>query len=242
VKAGKIEVASIVARSVSATLRITLATLRDGFRGRNRRVAVDERLRWWSGRLLELVDLRCTVVNPGGVAPVSGQPTIIMSNHGSIYDIPLIFVAMSGSIRMLTKKELFRVPLWGRGMAAAEFIAIDRKNHEQAIAALAEAKTKMASGIVVWVAPEGTRSRDGDLGPFKKGGFVLALQTGATILPVGIRGARDVLPPGTLAVNLGKTSEIHVGAPIDASAYSSEQRDELIATVKAEIRRLAGLA
>jgi 1-acyl-sn-glycerol-3-phosphate acyltransferase len=87
---------------------------------------------WWSQRLLDLVSLRCRVVAPPGFAFDAARPIILMSNHQSLYDIPLIFVALPGSIRMLTKRELFRIPIWGRGMKAAEFISIDRRDRRQA--------------------------------------------------------------------------------------------------------------
>jgi 1-acyl-sn-glycerol-3-phosphate acyltransferase len=165
-----------------------------------------------------------------------------MSNHSSLYDIPLIFVALPGSIRMLTKKELFGVPVWGRGLAAGEFVSIDRHDHAQAVRDLDAAKVKMAGGISLWVAPEGTRSRDGQLGDFKKGGFVLAIQTGALILPIGIRGSRDILPPKTFfRADLGRTAEVHVGEPIDAARFSMERRDALVSEVRDRIRELAGL-
>src|SRR4029079_5554001 len=92
---------------------------------------------------------------------------------------PLIFAALPGSIRMLTKKELFRVPIWGRGLAAGEFVSLDRSQRQQAIRDLGAARDKMADGVILWVAPEGTRSKDGRLGSFKKGGFLLALENGA---------------------------------------------------------------
>jgi 1-acyl-sn-glycerol-3-phosphate acyltransferase len=141
---------------------------------------------------------------------------------------------------MLTKKELFKVPIWGRGMAAGEFISVDRHDHAQAIRDLEAAREKMSSGIYLWVAPEGTRSRDGVVGEFKKGGFVLAIQTGALIVPIGIRGSRTILPPKTFFdVQLDQRAEIHVGAPIDASAYDLEHRDELLTTVRERILELA---
>ena len=94
----------------------------------------------------------------------------------------------------------------------------------------------------MWVAPEGTRSHDGRLGDFKKGGFVLAIQTGALILPIGIRGSRDILPPKTFfRADLGRTAEVHVGAPIDAGRFSMERRDALVAEVRARISELAAV-
>jgi 1-acyl-sn-glycerol-3-phosphate acyltransferase len=232
----------ILLRSVSATLRITITTLADVYRGIYRREVADRRLRWWSSRLLDLVHARCVVVGDPNVALPDGRPLMVMSNHASLYDIPLLFVALPGSMRMLTKKELFRVPIWGRGLAAGEFVSIDRHDHAQALRDLDAAREKMASGISLWVAPEGTRSRDGTLGEFKKGGAMLAIQTGAVIVPVGIRGSREILPPKTFFhVRLGCAPEVHVGEPIDAGAYSLERRDELLAILRERILALAGI-
>ncbi len=241
-RAGRVRTAGILLRSVSATLRISVPTILDVFRGVHRRIDADTRLRWWSKHLLELIDLHYTVVDPQRFAPAQGRPTILMSNHQSLCDIPLVFVTLPGSIRMLTKKELFRVPIWGRALRAAEFVSIDRSDRAQAMRDLAEARRKMEDGIVLWVAPEGTRSRDGQLGPFKKGGFMLALETGATIVPIGIRGARDVLQAGTFrGLQLGCSAEVRVGAPIDAGAYSSTTREQLMADVQQSICELAAI-
>jgi 1-acyl-sn-glycerol-3-phosphate acyltransferase len=187
------------------------------------------------------VNLSYEVFNPNGVRFEPNRRYVIMSNHSSLYDIPLTFMALPGSIRMLTKKELFEVPIWGRGMAAGEFISIDRNNRRQAFRDLQEARKKMESGIILWVAPEGTRSRTGKLGPFKKGGFMLALQTGATIVPVGIRGANEVLPAKTTDLHVGCHAEFHVGRPIDTSRYSKKQINELMEEVENQIRELAAL-
>jgi 1-acyl-sn-glycerol-3-phosphate acyltransferase len=163
-----------------------------------------------------------------------------MVNHRSHYDIPLSFVSLPGSIRMLTKKELFTIPIWGKGMKAAEFISIDRKNLEQALKDLDEARKLMQSGIVLWVAPEGSRSRTGKLGEFKKGGFMLALQTGAIIIPVGINGSETILPPESLDFFLNRKVEITIGEPIDAALYNVEQRDTLMQDVHRSIEGLIG--
>lgn len=240
-QAGLLKTLVIILRSAGVTLAITIPTVVEVYRGTYRRETGDRRLRWWSERLLAYVRLRCRVVNPERVEIPHGRPVILMSNHSSLYDIPLLFQALPGSIRMLTKKELFRVPIWGRGLKAGEFVSIDRSDHAQAMRDLAAAREKMTSGIVLWVAPEGTRSRDGTLGGFKKGGFMLALETGATIIPLGIRGARDVLPAKTSRFVLGRVAEVRIGRPIDASAYTLEQRRGLMAEVERQIRDLANL-
>jgi 1-acyl-sn-glycerol-3-phosphate acyltransferase len=239
-RAGWLRTIAIIVRSIAVTLAITVPTVVEVYRGTYRRDVGDVRLRWWSERLLAFIGLRCRVVNPDGVVIPQDEPVILMSNHSSLYDIPLIFQALPGSIRMLTKKELFRVPVWGRGLEAGEFISIDRTDLNQAIHDLARARDKMASGIVLWVAPEGTRSRDGNLGGFKKGGFMLALETRAKIVPLGIRGARDVLPAKSLRFELGREAEVRVGRPIDASVYVGRRR-ELMAEVERQIRELAAL-
>jgi 1-acyl-sn-glycerol-3-phosphate acyltransferase len=237
-RAGRLATLWIILRSIALTLAITIPTVIEVYRGTYRREVGDRRLRWWSARLLRAIRLRCRVVNPHGVEIPLGRPVILMSNHSSLYDVPLIFHALPGSIRMLTKKELFRVPIWGRGLTAGEFVSIDRTDREQAFRDLAAARAKMESGIVLWVAPEGTRSRDGRLGSFKKGGFVLAIETGATIVPLGIRGARDVLPAKTLRFELGREAEVRIGRPIDAAAFDLSRRDELMALVERELRAL----
>lgn len=239
-RAGRLRTIAIVLRSVAVTLAITIPTVLEVYRGTYQRSEGDRRLRWWSERLLSFVDLHVRVFHAENATVPPGRPVMLMSNHSSLYDIPLIFTALPGSIRMLTKKELFRVPIWGRGLAAGEFVSIDRTDLDRAIQDLAAARDKMVDGIVLWVAPEGTRSRNGKIGSFKKGGFMVALETGATIVPIGIRGARDVLPAKTLAFELGRTAEVHVGEPIDAAAYRGE-RGRLMAEVDRRIRELAAV-
>ncbi len=241
-KANKLQSALIVVKSLAITLWISIEVIVKVWTGSETRQKCDRRLRWWSRRLLQYLKLSYSAHKPHQVRFEAGKPYIIMSNHSSLCDIPLILATLPGSIRMLTKKELFDVPIWGRGMREAEFISIDRDNRRQALRDLQAAQAKMASGIILWVAPEGTRSRTGELGPFKKGGFMLALKTGATIVPVGIRGAHEVLPPKTLNFELGRHAEVRIGKPVDAAKYNSQSRDRLMKEIEEQIRELAGLA
>jgi len=233
----------IMLRSLYVTLRITVIVLYWTYfkRGYPRKDG-DGLLTWWSNGLVDAVRIKKTVFDPFHIRIEPGKRYIVMSNHRSHYDIPLTILSLPPSIRMLTKKELFRIPLWGRGMAAGEFISIDRHNIEQAKQDLKKARAKMEDGIVLWIAPEGTRSRTGRMGPFKKGGFVLAIDAGAMIIPVGIRGSQTVLPPKTWDFYLDQKVEIHIGKPIDASAYTIENKDGLIETVRREISALCGEA
>jgi 1-acyl-sn-glycerol-3-phosphate acyltransferase len=229
--------------SLYVTLRITVIVLYWTYvkRGYPRKDG-DGLLHWWSNGLVNAVRIKRTVFDPFNISIEPGKRYIIMSNHRSHYDIPLMILSLPASIRMLTKKELFRIPLWGRGMAAGEFISIDRHNIKQAKHDLKKAREKMEDGIVLWIAPEGTRSRTGRMGPYKKGGFILAIEAGAKIIPVGIRGSEKVLPAKTWDFFLDQKVEVHIGKPIDASAYILENKDELIEAVRREISILCGEA
>jgi 1-acyl-sn-glycerol-3-phosphate acyltransferase len=202
---------------------------------------VDKVIHQWIDRLLNKVKVQYTVINPHNVQPVAGKPTILMCNHSSAYDIPLGFkVFPNHSIRMLAKKELSKIPILGKGMVASEFPFVDRKNRYQAMKDLEYAKKLMESGIILWIAPEGTRSKDGKLAHFKKGGFITAIESKATIIPIGIRGAFNILPARTFNIHLNQKAEIHVGLPIDAAEYTIENKDELIAKTYAAIKSLIG--
>lgn len=208
----------VVAGSVLWTLYFCCLVLWLALLRRLDRQRVDGFTRAWSRGLLRLVRVRLSV---HGQWPDfnDGRRYLILCNHSSHYDIPASFVALPGSIRMLAKQELSRVPFLGAAMKAAEFPFIDRHNRRQALEDLAKARAMMESGIVLWAAPEGTRSPDGRLQPFKKGCFHLALDTDAVIVPVAIRGIHRVLPARSWRFNLGLPVSVHVGEPIDARQY-----------------------
>lgn len=203
------------------------------------RAWTDQALHHWVDQLLNEVQVEYKVINPLDIQPQAGKATIIMCNHSSAYDIPLAFKAFpEHSIRMLSKKELAKIPLMGKAMAAAEFPFIDRINKYQAIKDLAFAQQLMESGIVMWIAPEGTRSKDGKLGSFKKGGFITAIQSKATIIPIGIRGANHILPARSFNIHLKQKAEIHIGKPIDASQFTLENKEKLIKQTFMAIKEL----
>lgn len=237
-----IKSAIAIMRSIWATFTISLQVLINAARGKLNRQKVDQLTRKWSNKLLQIVGLNYQVAGQAFTHYPANRCIILMCNHSSLYDIPLAISALPGSIRMLAKRELFKVPIWGQAMRAAEFLSIDRKNREQAIKDLQAARAKMQDGIVLWIAPEGTRSKDGTLLPFKKGGFILAIQTGAIIIPVGIRGAAEVLAARTLALNFNQHVDIHLGEPIDAAEYTLETKDQLMTRVRDSLSKLVSKA
>lgn len=232
-KTNKIHTIWIIFLTLLSIAKLTSRSIIRQFFGRNTRDWVDRAMYCWSSRVLKMIRVECKVVNPDNIKPKAGQPTIVMCNHSSLYDIPLSFQAFPhSSLRMLAKKELSKLPLMAGGMRAAEFPFIDRKDRRQALEDLKEVSRLLKSGIVMWIAPEGTRSADGKLGPFKKGGFITAIQTQATIIPICIRGASNILPARTWQINMGQSAEIHVGKPVDASLYTLENKNALIKDVR----------
>lgn len=205
--------------------------------GRLRREHIDRYARGWARLLLRMarIDIRVQ-----GQAPdfSDGRRYIILCNHSSHYDIPVSFAHLPGSIRMLAKKELYSIPLFGAALKAGEFPSINRGNRNQAVRDLENARRLMESGIVLWAAPEGTRSADGRLLPFKKGCFHLACDTGAVIVPLAIRGIHQVLPARSWNLNLGMPVEVEIGEPIDASLYGSERLEELMADTRARLQAM----
>lgn len=238
-KISKLRTQWIMFLSALYTADACLRSVLKRFLGKTNRAWVDMTIHNWVNRLLDLIGVKCKVFNPFDIEPQLGQATIIMCNHSSLYDIPLSFKAFPNhSIRMLAKKELSQIPIMGKGMAAAEFPFIDRKNKHQALKDLDAMRNLLESGIVMWIAPEGTRSKDGKLGPFKKGAFITAIEAKAMIIPIGIRGAYDILPARTTQFNINQTAEIHIGKPIDASQYNFENRDQLVKAVRDSIKTL----
>ena len=155
--------------AIYETAKISVPTLAEAAFGRASNERYERRLLSWSDNLLDRAGIRLTVTGLANAPP--NETFVVMSNHQSLYDIPVIFSSLRRPIRMVTKKELFKIPIWGRAMRQAGFVEIDRQDHERAVASMHRARELLDSGMNVWISPEGTRSRDGSLGPFRKGGF-----------------------------------------------------------------------
>jgi 1-acyl-sn-glycerol-3-phosphate acyltransferase len=171
----------------------------------------------------------------GGKLLVEGQhhvqtPCIVMMNHQSMIDVAVAFAANPVNVRFIAKKETIFIPFVGWYMWAMGMVFLDRKNLPAATAALKKGAAALKEGAVLMAFPEGTRTKDGTIGPFKKGLFMLAIEAGVPIVPCAMDGAGQVLPvkgwhprPGVIRVKFG--------APIATSGFTPAQRDELVKLV-----------
>ena len=162
-----------------------------------------------------------------------------MSNHRSQVDILAPVSALEDfQLRWVAKVELTRIPVFGWALKHTGHIIIDRSDHAQAVASLRAARARMLEGVSMIIFPEGTRgSVEGPLLPFKKGGFMVALETGFPIVPIAVRGSAELLPRGSWQPVPGEI-EVIVGAPIPVEGVD---RDELVARVRAFITAQMGV-
>jgi len=174
-------------------------------------------------------------------SPQSGQagPCIFMSNHQSLFDIPVLLATLPGQTRFLAKKSLVRIPIFGWALRAIGFISVDREDRSRAPEVFAAATDRLRHGFSVVIFPEGTRTRDGDLLPFKRGGFLLALRVGCPIVPIGIEGSRRVQPRSSFVIRPGRVS-VRYGEPVPTAGFGVGDRNELMRRVRAAVASLAG--
>jgi 1-acyl-sn-glycerol-3-phosphate acyltransferase len=161
---------------------------------------------------------------------------VYAANHQSWFDIFALLGKLSVQFRWLAKIELFKIPVLGRAMAACGYIPIDRGNRRKAFESLNLAAERIREGTSVVIFPEGTRSPDGVLQEFKKGGFLLAIQSQHPIVPISIRGTHRILPKrGEWRIHPNQVL-ITINKPIPTEGLTAGERDELIDQVREAIR------
>ena len=169
-----------------------------------------------------------------GLENIPPGACLFAANHTSNADGPAIVGSIPRRIAILAKKSLFAIPIVGPAFRIAHFVPVDRGNPERALAAIDEAVGHMKNGLSFLIYPEGTRSADGRLRPFRHGGFVLAIKAGVPVVPVACCGAHRVLPKKSYRIHPGEVV-VRFCPPIDPAEYSLDRRDELAARVHAAV-------
>ena len=181
--------------------------------------------RVWSRIVLGVPGVRLKVVEGAKLDPQ--RPYVFMANHASMVDIWAVFIGVPLSFRFIAKKQLSYIPLFGWAMGAGRFIFIDRQNPVAARRSIEEAARRMKAGQSVVIFPEGTRTRDGRLGSFKKGGFHLAIDSGAAIVPMAIQGSGARMPPGSPLIRAGEV-RLTIGEPISTAGLGPADRERTV--------------
>ncbi len=189
----------------------------------------------WMAFNLWMSRVRVKVVGIENIEPAKSY--VFMSNHRSAADIVAIGCALwDYQIRFVAKHELLRVPFFGWGLRGLKNIIIDRSNRIQALRSYAVAGERMRRGISVVVFPEGTRGEGASLLPFKKGGFVLAIETQTPIVPIAVVGTEIAMPKGSLRIESALV-EVRIGKPIETTGIGVKEKDQVVRLVRESIER-----
>jgi 1-acyl-sn-glycerol-3-phosphate acyltransferase len=190
------------------------------------RCRCDEIPRAWSRLLLRASGTRIVLENPERIDP--DRPQILVANHVSWFDVLALAGYIPGPFRFVAKKELAKVPFFGPAWTNCGHISIDRQDINSAIESLAVARRRLEEDRpTVILFPEGTRSHTGELRRFKKGAFVLAIQTGVEVIPTAIVGSREVMARGSWWIHTGRTIHVRFGEPIPVEGLGTEDREAL---------------
>ena len=189
----------------------------------------------WAAQILWLAGTRITVK---GIETVDWRkPYVIVCNHQSALDIPLLINRIPVQTRFLAKRSLFFIPLFGWSLALARFIPVDRGSKRKSRRSIERAAERIRKGPSLIVFPEGTRTPDGPVHKFKSGAFIIGIRSGVPILPVAVRGMFDVVPKSRLAVRPGPV-ELVFGEPIPTTGLGMADKERLRKQVQAAVERM----
>ncbi|MEY4092877.1 MAG: 1-acyl-sn-glycerol-3-phosphate acyltransferase [Acidobacteriota bacterium] len=186
------------------------------------------------GLALGLIGIRYRV---RGRERIPNRAVVFCSNHESNVDPPVLFLALHKRLHVLFKAELTKLPILGAVMVAGGFVPVERDRREASMASIERAAGSIREGNSFLIFPEGTRSKTGEMLPFKKGGFIMAIKAQAPIVPVAVSGGRAAMQKGSWFVRPVMV-DVVIGDPVDTVGMSLDQRDELIEIVRTRIEDL----
>jgi 1-acyl-sn-glycerol-3-phosphate acyltransferase len=168
-------------------------------------------------------------------------PRIYMVNHQSYFDIFALLAHLPVQFKFVLKEELMKIPFLGPAMRKAKYVGIEREDPRKAVRSMNEAGDRFKEGASILIFPEGTRSPDGHLQPFKAGGFHLALKIRGDIVPVSLVGTHRIVPKGSLRIQKGKATMV-IGKPVPIKEYSKKNMDQLVERVhEAMLQQMQGI-
>jgi 1-acyl-sn-glycerol-3-phosphate acyltransferase len=191
--------------------------------------------RGWARAILRLAGISVRVLHPERVH--AGRSYVVVSNHESFCDIPVLLATLPISLRFMAKRSIFRVPVLGWSIAAAGFIPVDRGERARGAATMDAALRRLRGGRSVVIFPEETRTADGSLLPFKQGAALLGLRSGLPLLPFGIAGTRRILPKGSWRIGGGPVV-LSAGSPIGVEGLRPSDRRDLTRRLQADVASL----
>jgi 1-acyl-sn-glycerol-3-phosphate acyltransferase len=183
---------------------------------------------------LTLTGIRHRVV---GREHIPGGAVVFCSNHESNVDPPVLFKALHRRLHILYKAELHRFPIMGTVFDVGGFVAVDRSDRERAMDSIRRGAQSLRDGNSFLIFPEGTRSRSGELLPFKKGGFIMAIEAQVPVVPVAVSGGRAAMRKGSAVVHPVLVT-VRIGPPVPTAGLTVADRDDLIQRVRAEVQNL----
>ncbi len=191
--------------------------------------------RLWSRMFLYVAGINVRIE---GLDRISSPPYVFMCNHQSALDIHALLAKLPVSFKWIAKRQLFAIPMFGWAIRKAGYISIDRENPREALKAIEEASQRIREGTNIIIFPEGTRSADGKLLPFKKGGFTLALRAMVPVVPIGIYGSSALQPKGSSIPLKKGVIYIEVGHPIILDGMDRSKKTRVMDNVRVDIEAL----
>ena len=226
--------ATVLVWLVLSTITLSLVALLVALFG-DREETIHRMARLWAKMYLAVAGINVRIE---GLARLGSPPYVLMVNHQSALDIYALLAALPLSFKWIAKRQLFRIPVFGWAIRKAGYISIDRENAREALKAMEKAAQRIRQGATIIIFPEGTRSADGKLLPFKKGGFTLALRAAVPVVPVGISGSSVLQPKGCFIPREKGIIYIEVGEPIVLEGMDRSQKTQVMDDVRVRIEEL----